>query len=173
MDNFWINSVIPGAQAVTLDFKSPVMSQTKPPKVQVLILHDSAPPKVQNHEGLGLSGQHPERRGIRKETPPGYIFHCIFHLQEHFQKYCLIQKARHPRLSPCLTCENPGGIILAGSGPDLWVKSQGSEVITPAQTSASGQIMSGVKFWHASLLGPWGGEPLNQACTLTLSHVCV
>lgn len=149
--------VIPEAQAVTLDFKSPVTYETKPPKVQ-------------NEEGSGHL-DNIQSTEASETTSPGYIS-VLFHLQEHFQKYCLIWKARRPRFSPCLTCENPGGIILARSGPDLWVKSQGSEVITPAQTSASGQIMSGVKVWHASLLGPWGGEPLNQACTQTLACVC-
>lgn len=120
----------------------------------------------------GPSGQHTERRGIRNSFSWVY-FSVLFHLQEHFQEYCLIRKARRPHFSPCLTRENPGGIVLTRSGSDLLVKSQGSGVITPAQTSASGQIMSGVKVWHASLLGPWGGEPLNWACMRTLSHVCV
>lgn len=79
-------------------------------------------------QAAGPSGQHTERRSIRNSFSWVY-----FHLQERFQKYCLIQKARHPRFSSCLTCENPGGIVLARSGPDLWVKSQGSEVITPAK----------------------------------------
>lgn len=118
-------------------------------------------------QATGTSGQHTERRGIRSSFSWVY-FSVLLHLQEHFQRYCLMQKARRARFSPCLTCENPGGIILARSSPDLWVKSQGSEVITPTQTSVSGQIMSGVKVWHASLLRPWGGEPLNRR-----SHMCV
>ena len=52
----------------------------------------------------------------------------------------------------CLTLINTHRIILAQSSSDPWVKSQGSKVITPAQTPASGQIMREVIVEHASLL---------------------
>lgn len=63
--------VIPGAQAVTLDFKSPVMSK---------------PPKVQNPEGSGLSGPHPEGRGIRGGTAPPGIFFTAFFISKNISK---------------------------------------------------------------------------------------
>lgn len=63
--------VIPEAQAVTLDFKSPVTYETKPPKVQ-------------NEEGSGhLDNIHSTEAS--ETTSPGYIS-VLFHLQEHYPK---------------------------------------------------------------------------------------
>lgn len=98
-----------------------------------------------------LSFTHHNIQNMFRSLPPKRLkifslFSCVSHTYKHTHR-----------------------IIRAQSSPGPWVKSQGSKVITPAQTSASAQIMRGVKVQHALLLGSWGGEPPNHR----RAHVCV
>lgn len=74
----------------------------------------------------------------------------------------------------CLIAAHAHRIIHAQSSPGLWVKSQGSEVITPTQTSVSGQIMRGSKFSMLRCSGRGEVNPLTTAeCMCVCTHMRV
>lgn len=95
-----------------------------------------------------------QRKQLRGIVSEGKMAQTFFRVRSHPKNgpISFIRNIQNMFTSPpCSVPSVSNALMRTHTGP--WVRSQGSKVITPAQTSASRQIMREVKVQHALLLG--------------------